>query len=43
MDENIKWIWKHIAFNPSWNNVNTEKFDNLLPAWKRRREELERN
>jgi fido (protein-threonine AMPylation protein) len=43
MDKNIKWIWKQIRFNPLWNKVNTEKFDNLLPAWKRRREELEKN
>lgn len=43
MDKNIKWIWKRIAFNPLWKEVNTEKFDNLLPAWKRRRDELEKN
>jgi prophage maintenance system killer protein len=44
MDNEQKWIWKSVEFNaPLWDQVNTAKFDNLLPSWKRRRVELEKN
>jgi fido (protein-threonine AMPylation protein) len=43
MDDTKKWIWKPVEFNSLWKEANTEKFDNLLPAWRRRREELEKD
>ena len=36
----IKYIWKPIDFDDEWNNVNTEKFDNIYPSWERKRKEL---
>jgi fido (protein-threonine AMPylation protein) len=35
-----KSIWHPIEFDPEWNAVKTEKFDNIFPSWERRREEL---
>ena len=35
-----KSIWKPIEFNPEWNNVNTERFDNIYPSWERKRADL---
>jgi prophage maintenance system killer protein len=44
MDKEQKLIWKSVEFNaPLWDQVNTAKFDNLLPSWKRRRVELGKN
>lgn len=33
-------VWAPIVFDIEWNNVNTEKFDNIYPSWERRRAEL---
>lgn len=35
-----KSIWRPIEFDSNWNNVNTERFDNILPSWKKRRVQL---
>jgi len=36
-------IWEPIHFDDRWNNVKTEKFDNLRPSWDRKRVELCKN
>ena len=36
-------IWSPIEFDNKWNDVNTEKFDNIYPSWGKRRKELQRN
>jgi Fic family protein len=36
-------IWEPVRFDTRWNDVNTEKFDNLRPSWERKREELKNN
>lgn len=36
-------IWSPIEFDNRWNNVNTEKFDNIYPSWEKRRKELQKN
>lgn len=36
-------IWSPIKFDNRWNNVNTEKFDNIYPSWEKRRKELQKN
>jgi hypothetical protein len=36
-------IWEPVHFDLHWNDVNTEKFDNLRPSWERKREELKNN
>ena len=33
-------VWKPICYDDSWNSVKTERFDNLLPSWEKRRAEL---
>ncbi|MCH5185674.1 MAG: Fic family protein [Oscillospiraceae bacterium] len=38
-----KFIWNPIEFDEAWKEVNTEKFDNIYPSWKRRRLELKKN
>lgn len=35
-----KSIWSPIEFDVKWNDVKTERFDNILPSWKKRRIEL---
>ena len=35
-----KSIWSPVEFDAKWNNVNTEKFDNIFPSWEKRRIEL---
>lgn len=35
-----KSIWSPIAFDMKWNDVKTDKFDNILPSWEKRRVEL---
>lgn len=35
-----KSIWSPIEFDVKWNNVKTEKFDNIFPSWEKRRVEL---
>jgi len=40
---NEQRIWKPVQFDLRWNDVNTEKFDNLRPSWERKREELKNN
>lgn len=35
-----KSIWNPVKFDPKWNEVKTEKFDNIFPSWGRRRAEL---
>lgn len=39
----IKTIWKPICFSEQWNQVGTAKFDIILPSWKSRREELQKD
>lgn len=36
-------IWKPIEFDPNWNAVKTDRFDNIYPSWGRRRAELQKN
>lgn len=36
-------IWSPIEFDVNWNAVKTEKFNNLFPAWERRRKELNKH
>jgi hypothetical protein len=36
-------IWEPVHFDSRWNDVNTEKFDNLRPSWERKRKELYNN
>lgn len=36
-------IWHPLKFDFRWNNVNTEKFDNIYPSWEKRRAELDKN
>lgn len=36
-------IWSPIEFDSGWNEVNTEKFDNIYPSWEKRRKELQKN
>lgn len=36
-------IWNPIVFDNHWNDVNTEKFDNIYPSWERRRKELQKD
>jgi len=38
-----KSIWSPIEFDSAWNNVKTEKFDNIFPSWEKRRMELNKN
>ncbi|AGL02275.1 Fic family protein [Desulfoscipio gibsoniae] len=38
-----KSIWNPIEFDPKWNDVKTEKFDNIYPSWERRRKELNKH
>jgi len=35
-------IWAPIEFDEKWNEVKTDKFDNIFPSWKKRREELQK-
>jgi len=35
-----QYIWNHLIFDKTWNESNTEKFDNIYPSWERRRKEL---
>ncbi|MDW7658634.1 MAG: Fic family protein [Bacillota bacterium] len=35
-----KSIWNPIEFDPKWNEVKTDKFDNIYPSWEKRRKEL---
>jgi len=35
-----KSIWQPIKYSSEWNNVITEKFDNIYPSWERKRAEL---
>ncbi|MDE5820080.1 MAG: hypothetical protein K2I07_12310 [Lachnospiraceae bacterium] len=35
-------IWHPLVFDDHWNDVNTEKFDNIYPSWERRRKELQK-
>jgi len=36
-------IWRPIEYDNKWNDVSTEKFDNIWPSWKRRREEFSKH
>jgi hypothetical protein len=36
-------IWEPVHFDLHWNDVNTEKFDNLRPSWDRKSKELYNN
>jgi len=36
-------IWHPVGFDRRWNDVKTTKFDNLRPAWDRKRAELSKN
>lgn len=36
-------IWSPVEFDDRWNEVNTEKFDNIYPSWEKRRRELQKN
>lgn len=36
-------IWEPVRFNEKWNEVNTEKFDNIRPSWEHRRLELQKS
>jgi Fic family protein len=38
-----KRIWNLIEFDHKWNEVRTEKFDNIFPSWERRRAELSKH
>lgn len=38
-----KSIWNPIEFDTKWNDIKTEKFDNIFPSWERRREELNKH
>jgi len=40
--ENQK-IWHPVRFDSRWNDVETTRFDNLRPAWDRKRAELSKN
>lgn len=35
-----KTLWKPIHFDERWSEVSTSKLDNLMPSWKRKKEEL---
>ena len=36
-------IWSPIKFDDKWNDARTLKFDNILPSWRKRREELSKH
>jgi Fic family protein len=36
-------IWHPVHFDSQWNNVKTVRFDNIRPAWDKKRLELSRN
>lgn len=36
-------IWSPVIFDRKWNDVITEKFDNIYPSWEKRRKELQKN
>jgi fido (protein-threonine AMPylation protein) len=39
----VQRIWEPVRFDAGWTKANTEKFDNLVPSWERKREELQNN
>ena len=36
-------VWSPIQYDNEWNNVKTERFDNIYPSWERRRSELNKH
>ncbi|MDR1858481.1 MAG: Fic family protein [Treponema sp.] len=39
----VQKIWEPVHFDERWNNVATEKFDNLRPSWDKKRIDLCKN